>query len=80
MSEERLLTFEIARDRELIDIHCNREGLDDLIYYLTRLRDNSEGTPQHDHLMTPNWAGTELTQEAQGSESNIVNKVTIHLW
>ncbi|HEY2930855.1 MAG TPA: Imm32 family immunity protein [Acidobacteriota bacterium] len=34
-------------------------------------------TGGHDHLMTPAWAGHELTEERQGDNTKLVNMVTI---
>jgi immunity protein 32 of polymorphic toxin system len=72
---ERLLTFEVVGDGEL-EIHGNAEGLRSLIKSLTRVLE----TGQHDHLMTPSWGGTELSEEPQKVGSKLVNKVTIHSW
>lgn len=78
--EERLLTFEKSQDGESLDIHLDEQGLDDLLAYLTRLRDGSTNLPRHEHLMTPSWGGNELSEELQGSASTIVHSVTIRLW
>lgn len=77
----KLLTFEIAADTDAIEIHADRQGLQDLIDKLLRLKNSLPSkTSEHDHLMTPSWGGTELTEEKQGRESTLINKVTIHLW
>jgi len=76
----KLLTFEISPDGDCVDIHMDQRGLNDLIYYLEKLKKNSGGRQAHDHLMTPAWGGNELTEEKQGHGSKLVNKVTIRLW
>jgi len=63
-----LLTVEIkdareAREAEAV-ICFDDEGLEFLINKLIRLR----GKPDHEHLMTPAWAGNELTEKKQGGE------------
>jgi len=78
-SDNKILTFELSADGDYIDVHMNRQGLEDLVLYLTRLRDSSE-LPTHDHLMTNSWAGTELTEEAQGADAKLINQVNLRLW
>lgn len=75
----KLLTFELSAEGDSTDIHMNRQGLEDLVLHLTRLRDSSE-LPAHDHLMTESWAGTELTEEAVGADAKLINQVNLRLW
>lgn len=50
------------------------EGLEVLVRKLERLR----GRREHDHLMTPAWAGSELTDNKQGGpEFELVNHLRI---
>lgn len=50
------------------------EGLELLILKLERLR----GKRDHTHLMTPSWAGNELTEEKQGgSDYCLVNHLRL---
>jgi Immunity protein 32 len=72
---KRLLTFEIVGDDE-VEIHGDVEGLRDLIRSLTHVIETGE----HDHLMTPSWGGTELSEEPQKEGAKLVNKVTIRVW
>ncbi|HYV49770.1 MAG TPA: Imm32 family immunity protein [Myxococcaceae bacterium] len=72
---KRLLTFEVVGDGEL-EIHGSAEGLRDLIRSLTNVLE----TGQHDHLMTPSWGGTELSEEPQRAGAKLINKVTIRAW
>lgn len=51
-----------------VAICCDEEGLDLLIKRLTQLR----GTIDHTHLMTPSWAGAELTEEKLGGKEYIL--------
>lgn len=76
---DKLLTFELSADGDCVDVHMNRQGLEDLVLYLTRLQDSSK-LPAHDHLMTESWAGTELTEEAQSTDVKLINQVTLRLW
>jgi hypothetical protein len=76
MESEKLLTFELDQDGRQIHIHANKTGLRSLVDILERLLVSGG----HDHLMTPAWAGDELTEEKQSNESELLNMVTIHLW
>lgn len=78
-SDDKLLTFELSAKGDCIDVHMNRQGLEDLVLYLTRLLGSSE-VPAHDHLMTESWAGLELTEEAQSTDAKLINQVNLRLW
>lgn len=73
---KKLLTFETNPECDQVEIHGNREGLVELIDALK----NAIDTSRHNHLMTPSWGGTELTEHKQGQDSRLVNKVTVHFW
>lgn len=60
-----LLTVEKQEsDQGEIAICFDKEGLEFLISKLTRLRDR----PDHLHLMTPAWAGNELSEGLQDGD------------
>jgi len=71
-----LLTFEISKDGDELNVHCDDIGLEKLLLVLSRLKGNA----QHEHLMTPSWGGNELSEELQSEDSQLLNKVTIHKW
>ncbi len=71
MSE--ILTFEISNDYQEIEIHGNKEGLTRLMKIIENVIKNQT----HDHLMTASWAGNELTEEVQGENTKLINKVSI---
>ncbi len=71
-----MLTFEISKDSDEIEIHLDSAGLSVLIETLQNLRKKSR---DHSHLMTEEWAGDELSSDLQGGGS-LINKVTIHKW
>jgi hypothetical protein len=73
-----LLTFELGPDGEELEIHCDRRGLNELIRILERLV-LAKGQ-SHDHLMTPAWGGTELSEEMQNEANRLLHKVTVRLW
>lgn len=77
MTKEKLLTFVLSDDKDELEIQMNASGLDDLIYYLQRLRDSVKPLPNHDHLMTESWAGTELSEENARETGSVIHKVTL---
>ena len=76
-----LLTFELHEDDKAkeLAIHGSPEGLENLANILLKLVKNTkEGHFNHDHLMSDQWGGTELTSEAQSKESELINHVKIY--
>ncbi len=71
-----LLSFELSKDGDELNIHCDEIGLSKLRNILSQL----ENGVQHFHLMTASWGGDELSEESQSDDSQLLNKVTIHKW
>ncbi|TRD14440.1 Imm32 family immunity protein [Palleronia caenipelagi] len=71
-----LLTFELCENGDEVEIHLNDEGLSNLINYLVRLKKSRD----HEHLMTEEWGGNELTSIKQGSGNTLLQKVTLRHW
>jgi hypothetical protein len=69
-----LLTVEYDGEG-IVELHLDEEGLDLLVDRLMKLRRHNE--PEHDHLMTPSWAGWELTEEKQGAKNQLANQLNI---
>ena len=68
----------VENDKEgKVEIYMDVEGLDLLIDRLKKLRRHSEG--DHDHLMTPSWAGWELTEDKQGVDNELINHLCLIL-
>ena len=74
-----MLTVEVTPSKECnsadweideVVICFDEEGLELLEYRLKLLRQGK--VPNHDHLMTPAWAGDELTEEKQGHDRDIL--------
>lgn len=73
-----MLTVELKQQKdnlvEEVAICCDQEGLDFLINELQEL----SGKKGHSHLMTPSWAGSELTEVKQGGDAyHLVNHLRI---
>jgi hypothetical protein len=69
------LSVEFQSDEEELDIICDQEGLDSLIETLNRLREHGS----HAHMMTPSWAGNELTEERHTENGILINHMRIVL-
>jgi len=76
--ENYLLSFEQTDDYELI-IHGDEEGLKALCNILNNLIKNTrEGCFNHNHLMTPDWGGNELSTKSMGGK--VINQVKVYCW
>ncbi len=84
---EKLLTFEYEKSSPgvleksspgVLHIHLNPEGAQEMIEIFQRLL--RSGLNEHDHLMTPSWGGTELTEDKQDDATTLVNQVNVFLW
>ncbi len=72
-----LLSFEYNRNG-VIEIFMDEDGREELVKSLQRLS-TANAEIDHDHLMTPSWAGAELTEELQNPANELINKVTVFL-
>lgn len=70
-----MLTVEINKKDESIEIFCDKEGLELLTKKISILSEKGG----HVHLMTPSWAGNELSEEKQGLQNELVNHLRIVL-
>ena len=68
-----LLSVEYQQPLEELDIICDSAGLDALINHLCQLKQHGG----HLHLMTPSWAGTELTEIRFNETALLINHVRI---
>ncbi len=72
-----LLTVEY-NSKGVVELAMDEEGRELLIRSIQRLSlDKPLGS--HDHLMTKSWAGTELTEEIQNPENELINQLNIYL-
>lgn len=70
-----MLTVEHNQDLQTVEIFCDDDGLDFLIYKLQLL----QKTGGHEHFKTPAWAGDELGQAAHGEGNEIINHLVVVL-
>ena len=71
-----MLTFELNKDGDQLEIHVDSAGMDRLIAALQRVA----ATKNHEHMATPSWGGTELSEELQSQGSALINSVSIYMW
>ncbi len=77
MENEYLLTFELSKNKDELEVFTDLNGLKFLIEELNKLLKSTEnGTTDHTHFMTEEWAGNELTSVAQSGE--ILNHVKVY--
>jgi hypothetical protein len=68
-----MLTFEFDEKGELLLIHGDPAGLQSLVETIQRLVDRTpDGKFDHDHLMSPDWGGDELSSESMGDGAGLV--------
>ena len=76
-----MLTVEIrhplkaAEGMAEVEIYCDSAGLSELSRQIQFLLANET----HVHLMTPAWAGQELTEVSQGSGTTLIHHLRISL-
>jgi hypothetical protein len=83
MKDKCLLTFEKDKNAETVFIHADEKGLDVLINSLEKIRNKIKNRElEHDNLMTEDWGGRELTNEAQNTEgeTELIHHVKIYGW
>lgn len=81
--DEYVLTFELHKDArgDELAIHGTAAGLEALAHSLLRLVKNTrDGHFNHEHLMTEEWGGSELTSSPQSNESELLNHVKVYCW
>lgn len=71
-----MLTVEINAQEQRVELYFDEVGIEVLSKALERLRLQKQG---HDHLMTPAWSGSELTDVAQGENTSLVNHLLLVL-
>ena len=78
-----LLAVETTDERDEVTVHADVDGLKALVKVFQALLDHAErGEPAHDHLMTADWGGRELSSEAQATDrtTRVVHHVILYGW
>ena len=70
-----LLTIEHNKREDSIEVFMDQEGLDFFSKRLEILRKHGG----HEHLMTPAWAGNELTEDKQGKDNDLIHHLRLVL-
>ena len=72
------MTFEWDPKNEVLEIHGNKQGIENLRNKLDLLI--ASGGNDHIHLMTKEWGGEELSSEKQATENHLIHGVKIFKW
>lgn len=70
-----MITFELNKDNDILEINLDKEGKQKLIKILNQLKQND-----HLHLMTKDWGNGELSSEPQNMDNTVLNLVNIRVW
>jgi len=74
-----LLSFEFDDNGQELFIHGDQKGLERLCDMVSKLVDHTkDGHFNHDHWMTPEWSGHELSSKNMGG--HVINQVKIYCW
>jgi hypothetical protein len=81
-----MLYLETDKDGNEVFLHADREGIQKLRNVLDFLLHQPD-QPEHDHLFTPAWAGSELDETLTGEgklqdsgENRVVHHLKMHYW
>lgn len=69
-----MLTFEYDPEHQIIHVFADQEGLGTLQQEISHLLAGSS----HTHLMTPSWAGNELTENKHLEHTILVHQVNVN--
>ena len=79
MNTDRLLAFELSNKGDELFVVGHPNGLKFPAEKLIRLAEKADkGQPDHEHLMTEEWAGNELSSIHQGEDTTLLNHVKIY--
>ncbi|QQS33259.1 MAG: immunity protein 32 [Acidobacteriota bacterium] len=81
--EKRLLAFVVSEEHNVLHVHVDKEGIDILMRSLERLKkDLEKGECEHEHLMSEEWGGWELSVSDQTNKEKgkPVHQVNIYGW
>ncbi len=73
-----MLTFEWDKNSEQLEIHADNTGLRNLVEQLNKLI--AAEANEHEHLMTDDWGGNELSNDKQNDKAELINHVKIFKW
>ena len=76
----KILTVELDKENELIELHLDKAGAKYLRDLLNKLIE--VGQQDHRHLMTDEWGGNELTSDKQNQSEGVklLHQLKIMYW
>jgi len=79
--DNHLLTFELDKESEQIFIHGDPARLEYFANALLKLAAQAKkGELPHDHFMTEEWGGYELSSEPLAEDGKLINHVKVYGW
>jgi len=73
------LSFELDKEKVALFIHGDEAGLRRFVSILEQLVSRTEeGKFDHEHLFSPAWGGSDLSDTGKGDE--VLNHVKIYCW
>ena len=72
-----ILTAEITKDKDEIEIFFDRDGYELLIRSLHEIKTSSEVEYDDAHLMTKEWGGGELTSDVMNEGNTLINHLKL---
>lgn len=72
----KLLTFEISKSDNSLEIHLDRKGLHIFREVLEHFKEERETVV----LLSPEWGGESLTNKKQGEQNELLDKVKLFFW
>ena len=78
-----MLSIELDKEHEQIYFHGSPEKLRWLAERIQAIANEAEKSGSaHDHFMTPEWGGEELTSELQGGKEShsTINQLIVYGW
>ena len=78
---DHVLSVSTSSDGNVVFIHADKPGLDFLIEKLSRLRNHIQNDEsEHEHFMTPAWAGNELSERKMDQNERQVHHIKFYAW
>ena len=76
---EHILTFELDKNCQELKIYGSKEGLEFLANSILNLIKNTkDGYFNHEHLISSDWGGGELSSDAISKDSKLLHQVKIY--
>jgi hypothetical protein len=80
-NQEHVLSFAVDKDGGQLFIHADAKGLQELMRSLEEILEKlNQDQCDHDHLMSPLWGGTDLSEHTIEKDVQLIHHVKICGW